>query len=202
MSIRLKADAAESVLAYSHRRIPGSTAYIVSEKPCHWGLMTIRTLVMDDEFKDSCTLLASVSISLFTGFAGAWLAPRMRQAYASMHKPVLAPPEWIFGPIWIFLYILMGIASYKVYRSGRDRKEVRDALFYYGAQLVFNLMWPVLFFRFALSGVALLDAIILAALVIITAMKFSRIDTVAGILMVPCMLWVIYGVVLNYGLLL
>lgn len=163
--------------------------------------MGIRTMVMDDEFKDSCTLLASVSISLFAGFAGAWLAPGMRQAYALMQKPALSPPEWVFGPVWIFLYILMGIAAYKVYRSRSDRKEVRDALFYYGAQLMFNLMWPVLFFRFALAGVALLDAIILAALVVITAMKFSRIDTVSGLLMVPCMLWVIYGVVLNYSLL-
>lgn len=180
---------------------PETAAYIVSGSPAVWGAMTIRKWVMDDELKDSCMLLASVSISLLTGFAGAWLAPGMRQTYEMLAKPVLAPPGWVFGPVWIFLYILMGIAAYKVFLAGWNRKEVRDALFYYGAQFVFNFMWSILFFRFALAEVALLDAIILAALVVITTMKFSRIDTVAGWLMVPCMLWVIYAAVLNFAFL-
>lgn len=161
--------------------------------------MAIKRLVIDNDQKDSCYLLISVSISLGTGFISAWLSPEMRLTYEMMPKPALAPPGWVFGPVWIFLYILMGIAAYRVFRTGWDRKEVRDALFYFGSQLVFNFMWSILFFRFALAGVALLDLVVLAGLVIITTMKFSRIDAVACCLMIPYMLWVIYAGVLNYG---
>lgn len=161
--------------------------------------MAIKKMVLEDEQRDSGTLLISVAISLGTGFVSAWLSPEMRLTYEMMPKPALAPPGWVFGPVWIFLYILMGIASYKVFRAGWERKDVKDALFYYGAQLVFNFMWSILFFRFALAGVALLDAIVLAVLVVVTTIKFSRIDAVACWLMIPYMLWVIYAGVLNYA---
>jgi len=182
-------------------QIPGRLPHILVSAGINPGrLMVIIKPSLEDERKDSLALLASVSISLGTGFLSAWLSPDMRMAYEMMHKPAIAPPGWVFGPVWAFLYILMGIAAYRIFRAGHDRAEVRDALFYYGSQLIFNFMWPVLFFRFGFAGVALLDLLVLAVLVLITTLKLSGIDSTACWLMVPYMLWVIYAGVLNYAI--
>jgi benzodiazapine receptor len=163
-------------------------------------LAAIGKIALVNEKKDSIILLASVSISLGTGIISSWCSPGMRMTYEMMYKPDIAPPGWVFGPVWAFLYILMGISAYRVFVTDRDRAEARDALFYYGSQLVLNAMWPVLFFRFSLEGTALLDVITLAVLVFITTVKFSRIDAAAGWLMIPYLLWVIYSGVLNYAI--
>lgn len=157
-------------------------------------------LELKGENRDSLILLASVSISLGTGIISSLLSPGMSAAYETMRKPAFAPPAWVFGPVWAFLYILMGIAVYRVYRAGRDRAKVRDALFYYGSQLVLNFMWSILFFRFGLEGTAFLDLVVLAALVLITMLKFSMIDAPACWLMAPYMLWVIFSGILNYSI--
>lgn len=148
--------------------------------------------------KDSLVLFASVAVSLGQGLVSAWLSPDMLATYEALYKPAIAPPAWVFAPVWAFLYILMGIAAYKVFMAGHERKEVRDALFYYGSQLVFTFMWPILFFRFGLAGVAFLDLVILAALTVVTTVKFSLIDATACWLMVPYMLWVLYSGFINY----
>lgn len=146
-------------------------------------------------------LLKSLLLSLGTGLLSSLLSPEMRVIYELANKPAFSPPPWIFGPVWIVLFILMGIAAYRIYKAGSERPEIKDALFYYGAQLLLNFMWPVLFFRFALAGTAFLDLILLIVLVLITTVKFFKIDKAAGWLMIPYLLWLIFAAFLNYSFL-
>jgi benzodiazapine receptor len=142
-------------------------------------------------------LLKSLLLSLGTGLLSSLLSPEMRVIYENANKPPFAPPGWIFAPVWIILYILMGIAAYRVFIQGSGRPEVRDALFYYGTQLFLNFMWSILFFRFALAGTAFLDLLLMAALILITTVKFYRIDKTAGLLMIPYLIWVVFAGALN-----
>lgn len=146
-------------------------------------------------------LLTSMLIPFGVGLLASLLSGDMRGLYDCLIKPSFAPPGWVFAPVWFILYFLMGLASYRIRQAGSNGEEVRDALFYYNAQLVFNFMWSILFFRFFLMGVALLDLIILVVMVLITTIKFRKIDRTAGNLMIPYLLWLIFAAVLNYAIL-
>ena len=69
------------------------------------------------------------------------------KAFESLNQPPLSPPGWLFPIVWTVLFILIGIASYLVYTSGRSHRARRSALDLYGAQLIANFFWPVLFFN-------------------------------------------------------
>ncbi|MCX7772783.1 MAG: tryptophan-rich sensory protein [Clostridia bacterium] len=146
------------------------------------------------------TLLISVLFSLGVGLVSGFLSMNDPAEYANLSKPSFAPPSTLFGPVWIVLYILMGYAAYRVYKAGFCREEAKDALFYYGSQLIFNFMWSFLFFRFHLRGVALLDLVVLLIFVIITTIKFFKIDHKAGLLMLPYIVWLIFAAILNFSI--
>lgn len=145
-------------------------------------------------------LIVSLLISLGTGVLSAFLSMGTMKMYGRLQKPFFAPLSWIFGPVWTVLFILMGIASYRIWMYGTQNEAVRDALFFYGSQLVFNFMWTILFFRLELRGLAFLDIIILLVLIAITAYKFYKLDKAAGYLMLPYLLWVAFASLLNYSL--
>lgn len=145
-------------------------------------------------------LLISVIISEGVGFVASLLTIKSHENYMMLENPAFAPPPGVVGPIWIVLYFLMGWAAYRVLMKHSKQEVVKDALFYYGAQLVFNFLWPILFFRYYLIGVAFLDIIVLLIFVIITTVKFFRIDKLAGQLMLPYIVWVAYTTILNYSL--
>ncbi|HRY76356.1 MAG TPA: tryptophan-rich sensory protein, partial [Methanoregulaceae archaeon] len=85
-----------------------------------------------------CNILGGLgSIVTITG-PGSW--------YASLVKPSFTPPGWVFAPVWITLFTLMGIALYLVWESGRERREVKTALGIFGVQFALNILWSFLFF--------------------------------------------------------
>ena len=113
-------------------------------------------------------LIISILISEGVGILSSLLSFNVSENYNQMLNPPFAPPSSIFRPVWIILYLLMGIAAYRIYETGICREDVKDALFFYGSQLVFNFMWSILFFRFNLPDVAFLDILILLIFIIIT----------------------------------
>lgn len=117
--------------------------------------------------------------------------------YRTLEKPAWNPPDWIFGPVWTVLYIMMGIASWQVWRLGTEKKDVRDALGLYGAQLVLNTAWSLLFFGMRRIGLALGEIVALWALIAATVTKFYRLKKSAGLLLVPYLLWVSFAAILN-----
>lgn len=137
------------------------------------------------------TELIGVLGSLFSGNAG--------QIYTSFIKPPLSPPGWLFGVVWPILYLLMGIAAYIIYQTPptADRKK---AITLYWVQLFVNFLWPIVFFRFEWYWVAVAVILLLDVLVLITTIWFYRIKKVAGYLMLPYLLWILFATYLNIGI--
>ena len=117
--------------------------------------------------------------------------------YARLARPQWAPPADLFGPVWALLYVLMAIAAWLVWRSrGFSGAPVALALFV--IQLVLNALWSWLFFAWRQGLPALIDIVLLAALVAATAAAFWRIRPLAGALLLPYLAWVLYAAALNY----
>jgi benzodiazapine receptor len=124
--------------------------------------------------------------SLFTVSAiGTW--------YAGLEKPLFTPPNWVFGPVWITLYTLMGISLYLVW----DKRD-KLALALFSAQLVLNALWSFLFFGLQNPLYGLVEIIPLWLLILFTIVKFYMIDKKAGLILVPYIIWVTIATALNY----
>jgi len=118
--------------------------------------------------------------------------------YMTIEKPAFTPPNWLFGPVWTVLYILMGIAAGLVWIKGFYHKWVKVALYHFGFQLLFNGMWSVIFFGMQKPFLGLLAIIVLFILIILTIKWFTVVDRRASWLMVPYALWVLFATALNF----
>lgn len=117
--------------------------------------------------------------------------------YTTIAKPNWTPPGWVFGPVWSLLYLMMGVSAWLVWRL-RKAKSVLLPLSLYAAQLSVNGLWSWLFFGQQMIGVALIDLLLLVALVGIAVVLFSRVSRSAGVLLTPYLLWVCFAAALNF----
>jgi benzodiazapine receptor len=152
------------------------------------------------KLKEVPKLVASILIPLVIGFLGSIATmAEIPTWYSALSKPSWSPPNWLFGPVWTTLYILMGIALYLVWREGLDRMDVRFAILIFGVQLLLNLLWSIVFFSFhALFGSFILIMILWIA-ILANIIAFYVISKPAGILLVPYILWVSIASYLNYS---
>lgn len=120
--------------------------------------------------------------------------------YALLNKPSFTPPNWLFGPAWITLYLLMGIAAYLVWRKGLPAPGVRPALAVFLVQLALNALWSPVFFglRSPLAGAVVIVLLWLA--IVITIFLFWQVAKPAALLLIPYILWVSYASVLNISI--
>ncbi len=137
--------------------------------------------------------LAGLIGSLFTGSS-------IQTWYVTLKKPVFAPPNWLFAPVWTILYLLMGIAAYLIWRRGFDQPQVKTALSLFAVQLILNALWSPVFFglRSLLAGFIVI--VILWIAILLTIIRFSKLSTIAGVLMIPYLLWVSFATIINYSL--
>jgi translocator protein len=141
-----------------------------------------------------------VGICLAVGAVGGISSARsVGNWYAALDKPSWTPPDWVFGPVWTNLYVLIGIAGWLVWRgeSGNDR---RRAIRLWSAQMVVNFCWTPLFFLFHSPALAAVDIVLLWFLIgafIPVARKVSR---TAATLFLPYWAWVTYAATLNLGI--
>ena len=117
--------------------------------------------------------------------------------YLSLVKPGWTPPGWVFGPVWGILYLAMSISAWIVWLQ-RSVKEIFIPLGLYMIQLLLNGLWSWLFFGQQLIGTALIDIVLLLAMIAITIIYFRRISKTAGILLLPYFLWVCFATALNF----
>ena len=140
-------------------------------------------------------LLIPISLGLIVSL----LIPNMKSLYESLEKPFFAPPSIVFPIAWTILYILMGIASYKVYIKKYQNIDISSAIFVYEIQLLLNILWPIIFFSFRLYGLAFIELFILFIFVILTAIRFYQKSGIkTALLLTPYILWLIYAGVLNF----
>lgn len=139
------------------------------------------------------TELAGIVGSIFTiSSVDSW--------YATLVRPALNPPSFVFGPVWTILFALMGIAAFLVWERGWDRKDVKIALSVFSFQLILNILWSIIFFGMRSPGGALIEIIFLWIAIIFTIITFARISRTASWLLAPYILWVSFAAYLNYAI--
>lgn len=138
-------------------------------------------------------LLVSLLISLGTGVIAGFLTFGSMAQYQEMYHPPLAPPGWVFPVVWLLLYTLMGIASYRIYL----KNPKAEALKLYLIQLAVNFFWPVFFFNLGWQVFAAVWLLVLWYLVFVMIKEFARIDEGAARLMIPYLVWLTFAAYLN-----
>jgi benzodiazapine receptor len=146
-------------------------------------------------------LVVSILLCQLAGvIGGLFTASSVDSWYATLTKPSFNPPNWLFSPVWITLYVLMGVALFLVWRQGIQTEGVKSALIVFGLQLALNTLWSLLFFGLKMPLFAFIEIVILWCLILITILKFKKISKIAGLLLIPYLLWVSFAAVLNYFL--
>lgn len=141
-------------------------------------------------------IIISLAIPLAVGGLAGLLISGSMDFYDEINKPPLAPPGIVFPIVWSILYILMGISSYLVWKE--KTPESRMALYIYGVQLVLNFVWPLIFFNAQMFFLAFIWLLILIGVVIYMITKFFQVNTLAGLLQIPYLLWLIFAAYLNF----
>ncbi|MBN8544971.1 MAG: tryptophan-rich sensory protein [Ignavibacteria bacterium] len=142
-------------------------------------------------------ILVAVSIPLLVGsIAGLATTPNIKSWYMYLNKPVFSPPNWIFGPMWSLLYILMGVGLYLIWESEKGGLRTR-ALKVFFIQLAFNFAWSFIFFEFRLIGVAFFEIILVWISVLAMILTFYPVNKKAALLQIPYILWVTFASALN-----
>ncbi|WP_128477522.1 TspO/MBR family protein [Halorussus pelagicus] len=151
----------------------------------------------DGEGVSWVALVASVLVCELAGIVPSLLtADEVATWYPTLAKPAFTPPSWLFGPVWTTLYLLMGVALYLVWRSDDGRPRT-VALALFGAQLVLNAAWTMVFFGAQAIFGGLVVILVLLATILATIGAFARIDRRAAALLVPYLLWVGFATALN-----
>lgn len=117
--------------------------------------------------------------------------------YVFLEKPFFAPPNWIFGPVWSILYLLMGISAYLVWTSDKKEKLIHHALHMFLIQLFLNFLWSVLFFGLKSPVLGLIDIVALLGFIFFTIKAFMRVSRPAAYMLIPYILWVSFATILN-----
>jgi len=145
-------------------------------------------------------LIVSIGICQAAGgIGGLFTSTSVRTWYTTINKPSFNPPNWIFGPVWITLYLLMGIALYFIWTSDSAALKMTALSLFY-AQLVLNVLWSFSFFYMKSPFYSLLVILVLVIMIALTMVYCFKIRPLAGYLMVPYILWVGFATVLNFAL--
>ncbi|KQC03512.1 MAG: hypothetical protein APR53_05300 [Methanoculleus sp. SDB] len=148
-------------------------------------------------------LALAIAVSIAAGIPGSLVTNTGPGTwYETLVKPDFFPPPFVFAPVWTVLYILMGIALYRVWMEGTDKPAVRGALALFAAQLILNMLWSLIFFGLQNPALALAEILLLLLVLIATTVRFSAVRRDAAWLLVPYILWVCFAAVLNASIML
>jgi len=144
-------------------------------------------------------LIISILLPLSVGaIAGMFTSQAVPVWYASLNRPSFSPPNWVFGPVWTSLYILLGISFFLIWK--KEASKERDlAIKVFSIQMLLNFAWSFLFFYFNLIGAALIEIILLWISIAAMIYLFYKIKPVAAYMNIPYLLWVSFATILNAG---
>lgn len=146
--------------------------------------------------KDFLKLILSIGLCLGAGIIGSFFTfSAIPTWYVTLDKPSFSPPNWIFGPVWTLLYILMGISLYRVWTN----KKVPTVFW---VQLILNTLWSIIFFGMRNPTLALVDIAALWIAIVLTIKAFYEINKLAAYLLIPYLLWVSFAIILNLSIVL
>jgi len=145
-------------------------------------------------------LVISIVLCQIAGLLGSFFTtPAIPTWYKTLNKPFFTPPNWIFGPVWVSLFILMGISLFLVWRKP-DHPKFKPALLFFSVQFILNVLWSAAFFGLQSPLLGLIDIILLWIAILLTILNFFKVSKVAGMLLMPYLLWVSFASLLNFSL--
>ncbi|MGQ4555459.1 tryptophan-rich sensory protein [Halobellus sp. GM3] len=143
--------------------------------------------------------VAVLTVEIVGASGAVFTAGGLEAWYGTLRRPALAPPNWVFGPVWTLLFASLGAALWLVWRrADAAPRAVRLALGVFAVHFAFNVGWSAVFFGMRRLGAGLAVILILWALIVATMWAFDRVDRRAGLLLVPYLLWVSFATYLNY----
>jgi tryptophan-rich sensory protein len=154
-----------------------------------------KRIIVHNKFKEFLKIIICIIICLSIGTIGALFTVTGPDSwYSNLTKPSFNPPNWIFGPVWTTLYILMGISLYLIIKNKIDYGEIKI----FSIQLLLNLLWSVLFFGLENTLFAAIEIIILLAAIMWTIKIFYKKSKVAAYILIPYALWVSFATILTW----
>ena len=147
---------------------------------------------------DIVKLIVSIVACEGAGGIGAiFTTPAIPTWYEGLKKPAFTPPNSVFGPVWITLYLLMGIAVFLVWREGLSQEGVRIAFAVFWGQLVLNILWSVVFFGLKSLFGGMVMILLLWIAILVNIIAFFGVSPLAGSLLIPYIIWVSIAANLN-----
>jgi len=142
-------------------------------------------------------LIASLLLPLgIGGVAGMFTTEAIPGWYASLNQPSFNPPNWVFGPVWTTLYIILGISLFLIWKLPPS-KQRNQAILIFMAQLLLNFCWSFIFFYFKMIGLALIDILALWIMILVMLIRFYKLKPLAAYINIPYLLWVTFAAALN-----
>lgn len=143
-------------------------------------------------------IIAIVAVELAGIIGAVFTMPAIGGWYATLNRPVLNPPNWIFGPVWTTLYFLMGVAIWLIWaNTAVNSKEKKKAFIIFALQLALNVLWSIIFFGWHNPGLAFFELILLWLSILWTIFVFYKISRPAAWLLLPYIIWVSFAGYLN-----
>lgn len=139
-----------------------------------------------------------IALPLIIGFIGStFTMASITSWYLTLQKPWFNPPNWVFGPAWTILYILMGMAWWLVLRHGFEKRSVKVATAWFLLQLGVNLLWSVVFFGMQSVAGGFVVILVLILLILLTMHHFRQASRTAVWLLIPYLCWTVFATLLN-----
>ncbi len=147
-------------------------------------------------------LILSILVCQLAGIIGSiFTIESVNTWYKQINQPFFTPPSWIFSPVWITLYAMMGISLYLIWSydtdKSSDKKLIKAGYIFFFIQLGLNSLWSILFFGLKSPLYAFIEIIILWSMIMLTIFTFYRIKKASAYLLVPYLLWVSFAGILN-----
>jgi translocator protein len=152
---------------------------------------TRRQLLVLAMFLGLCAVVAGLGSVMSASAMDGW--------YGRLEQPGWDPPDWVFGPVWSVLYVLIAVSGWLVWRA-RGWFESRAALIAWGVQLALNLLWTAVFFGLEQPGLATVEIAFLWMAIVANIVMFWFVSRLAAVLLVPYLIWVTYAAALTFSI--
>ena len=146
-------------------------------------------------------LIFSILVCQLAGIMGSiFTSPSIPVWYAGLQKPLFTPPSWVFAPVWIFLFTLMGLSLYLILKRSFKDRLVKLGILVFGIQLVLNTGWSIIFFGLRNPCYAFLEILVLILAISFTIILFWKINRKTAYLLLPYLVWVVFAAFLNFSI--
>src|SRR6185312_4421719 len=158
-------------------------------------------MMINKNISTSWKLIISILVCETVGFTSGLLSMiEMNSWFNTLNVPSWNPPSYLFGPIWTFLYFILGVSFWLIWKSNIPKPIKSKAQLLFLVQLFFNFLWSILFFKFHSPFLAFVDITLMIVITLAIILCFFQISPLAALLLVPYLSWICFAVVLNYNI--